>query len=121
MSAEIVNVVDGVLTLHVSGKLAHTELLDVQRAAADILRREGPLRLLVLAEGFAGWERAGDWGDISFQAENDGRIERMAIVGDRKWQELALMFTAQGMRPFPIEYFDPTQVDAARSWLAQSE
>jgi hypothetical protein len=121
MSAEIVNVVDGVLTVQVSGKLAHGELVEVQRAAADILSREGRLRLLVLAQNFAGWERAGDWGDVSFQAENDGRIERMAIVGDRKWEELALMFTAQGMRPFPIEYFEPTQAAAARTWLAQRE
>jgi hypothetical protein len=121
MSAEIVNVVDGVLTVRISGKLAHTELADVQRATADVLREEKTLRVLVLAENFAGWERAGDWGDVSFQAENDASIERMAIVGDRKWEDLALMFTAQGMRPFPIEYFEPTQAAAARTWLAKGE
>jgi hypothetical protein len=42
----------------------------------------------------------------------------MAIVGDRKWDDLALMFTAKGLRAFPIEYFEPAQLGAARAWLA---
>ena len=43
----------------------------------------------------------------------------MAIVGERKWEDLALMFTAEGLRQFPIEYFDSARLAAARAWLAQ--
>jgi hypothetical protein len=42
----------------------------------------------------------------------------MAIVGDRKWSDLALLFTSQGLRPFPIEYFEG--VDKAQAWLGGS-
>jgi hypothetical protein len=117
MSAEIVSVLDGVLTMQVRGMLSYPELASIQTEAAEILRKEGKLRLLVLAEDFEGWGKAGDWGDVSFQAENDALIERMAIVGDRKWEELALMFTAKGLREFPIEYFAPSDAAAARAWL----
>jgi len=118
MSAEIVNVSGGVLTLKVSGKLTQTELATVQKATGEIIGKGGKLRILVLTENFTGWERGGEWGDFSFQAEHDAGIERMAIVGDRKWEDLALMFTAKGLRTFPIEYFEHAQVAAARAWLA---
>ncbi len=119
MSAEIVSVVDGVLTVRIDGALTQPELAAMQAATAEHLRTHGKLAILVLAPRFGGWQRGGgaDWGDVSFQVENDARIERMAIVGATKWKELALMFTAQGMRPFPIEYF--ADEAKARAWLAQ--
>ena len=42
----------------------------------------------------------------------------MAIVGDEQWKDLALMFTAKGFRPFPIEYFAPGGLAKAHTWLA---
>ena len=42
----------------------------------------------------------------------------MAIVGDRKWEDLSLLFTAKGLRAFPIEFFAPEQMSAAQDWLA---
>ena len=51
------------------------------------------------AEGFAGWERHEDWGDVSFMTEQGQHIEKMAIVGDEKWRDDALAFTAKGFRP----------------------
>ena len=119
MGAEILNVSDGVLTLKVSGKLTQAELATAQKAAGEIIGKQGKLRILVLTENFAGWERGAGWGDFSFQAAHDDSIERMAIVGERKWEDLALMFTAEGLRQFPIEYFDSARLAAARAWLAQ--
>ena len=118
MGAEIVNVSGRVLTMKVSGKLTQAELAAVQQAAGETMGKEGRWRVLVLTENFTGWERGGDWGGLAFQAAHDASIERMAIVGDRKWEDLALMFTAKGLRAFPIEYFEPAQLAAARAWLA---
>ena len=33
----------------------------------------------------------------------------MAIVGERKWEELALLFTAKGSAHIPDQYFGPAQ------------
>jgi hypothetical protein len=41
----------------------------------------------------------------------------MAIVGDRRWKDLALIFACKGIRPFPIEYFAPSEIEKARVWL----
>ncbi len=80
-------------------------------------RRMRKWRILVLTENFAGWERGGSWDDFSFQSGHDAHIERMAIVGERQWEELALLFTAKGLRTFSVQYFDPAQVATARAWL----
>ena len=117
MSAEIASVAGHVLTMKVSGTLTETELASLQAAAGKIISTGGKWRLLVLAENFKGWERGGAWNDFSF-SDRDASIERMAIVGDRKWEDLSLMFTAKGLRSFPIEFFAPEQLGAAQDWLA---
>jgi hypothetical protein len=120
MSAEIANVSGDVLTMKVSGTLSQAELAGMQSAAAGVISAGGQWRILVLTEDFEGWERGGTWNDFSL-SDHDAHIERMAIVGERRWEEMALLFTAQGLRKFPIEYFEPTQLSAAKQWLAGQE
>ena len=115
MSADVVTVDGSLVTARVTGTLTQAELGSLQKATGEIIRKQGRVRLLVLVEHFAGWESGATWGDFTFQVQHDGSIERMAIVGDRKWADLALLFTSQGLRPFPIEYFDG--IDQASAWL----
>jgi hypothetical protein len=117
MSAEIIDNTGGIVTAKITGKLTHTELAAMQKSATDIIRQQGKARLLVVTEDFHGWEKGGDWGDLSFQMENDAHIEKLAIVGEKKWEDLALVFTAKGLRKFPIEYFQPADLAKARAWL----
>ena len=117
MSAKITSVADGVMTVSLSGKLTQPELAELQRRAAWVFAELGKVRILVIAENFNGWEKEGAWGDMSFQMKYDRHIERMAIVCAEKWETLALLFAAKGIRRFPIEYFPLSAVDAARAWL----
>jgi hypothetical protein len=41
----------------------------------------------------------------------------MAIVGDEKWRDDALAFTAKGFRPTAIEFFLSSRINEARTWL----
>lgn len=120
MTAEIVGVDAGVLTLRISGMLSQPALTDLQKSAAGIIRAQGKVRMLVLADQFAGWERGGDWNDFSFQEQNDPYIEKMAIVGDTRWEDLALIFVAKGLRRFPIEYFASGEQGKALAWLKEA-
>ena len=118
MSAEIVDTAGGILTVRINGKLTYPELCAAQKSVAEILQRQSRMRILVLAEGFQGWERESDWGDISFQLENDPFIEKMAVVGEREWEDLVTLFAGKVFREFPIEYFQPADLTMARAWLA---
>lgn len=119
MSVEIENASTGLLTVKISGWLAYPELVAIQQAMAEMIQKYGKVRVLTIAENFQGWERGGDWGDVSFQMTYDAYIERIAIVGEKRWEELALVFISKGFRSFPIEYFAPTHLAAANAWLQQ--
>lgn len=118
MSADVIDYTDGILAARITGMLTHPELVALQQAASDIIRQQDKVRLLLVTENFGGWQRGGDWGDLSFQLEHDAHIEKMAIVGEKKWEDLALIFASKGFRSFPIEYFPATDVAKARAWLA---
>lgn len=120
MSAEIISNFNGIVTNRISGILTQAELGAVQKELLGIIGREGGVRLLILCEDFQGWDKASDWEDVSFQSLSDPYINKMALVGDKKWKDLALMFTGKGFREFPIEYFEPHDVETARAWLTEN-
>lgn len=120
MSAEIISNFNGIVTNRVSGVLTQAELSAVQKQLLGIIGREGGVRLLILCEGFQGWDKESDWEDVSFQTQSDPYINKMALVGDKKWEDLALLFTGKGFREFPIEYFELDDVEKARVWLMEN-
>jgi hypothetical protein len=120
MSAELTDVAGGIVTVRIAGKLTQPDLAALQDAAGEILKKQGKARFLVVAENFEGFQRGGDWGDLSFQMQHDAQIEKMAIVGDKAWEDMALLFTSKGLRKFPIEYFAPADIAKARAWLANT-
>lgn len=120
MSAEVIATDGRIVTARITGTLTQPELLAMQKAAGEVISRQGKARVLILVERFEGWQREGAWNDFSFQMQHDAQIERMAIVGDKKWEDLALLFAADGLRSFPIAYFEPADIARARAWLAES-
>lgn len=120
MSAEIISNFNGIVTYRISGILTQSELRRRQKELIAIIGREGGIRLLILCEDFQGWDKASDWEDVSFQSQSDPYINKMALVGDKKWEDLALMFTGKGFREFPIEYFESHEIEKARAWLTEN-
>jgi len=119
MSAQIESAADGLVTVKVSGKLSQPELESMQQEAAKYIQAWGSIRILIVADKFEGWERTGDWGELSFHAKHDQQIQRMAIVGEKRWEDLTLLFTAKGFRPFPIEFFQTAELTRAKAWLSE--
>src|SRR6185436_7281718 len=115
MSTEILNNAEGILTVRITGRLTQPDLVAAQKSAVEILRARGGSRVLFVAEDFQGWEKGGDWGDLSGQIELDSCVDRIAIVGEKKWKDLALVFAGKGIRRVAIEYFLPPDLDKARA------
>jgi stage II sporulation SpoAA-like protein len=108
---------DGIFTVRISGKLNFAEYKETQQQVATRLEEQNGSSILILAEGFDGWESEGDWGDLSFQIENDSKMGRMAVVCEDRWLDNLMVFTGQGIRSFPIRFFSPNEVQSARTWL----
>jgi hypothetical protein len=117
MPCEIVENIGCLLVAKIAGKLSKPEIDAAQKAAVDVIGREGRVRILILAENFQGWEEKGNWGDLSFMVKYDNQIERIAVVGEKKWEDLTIAFTGKGMRSAQVEYFLPAQLATARTWV----
>jgi hypothetical protein len=119
MSVEIQEASGRTVTFRVTGQMKQLELAAAQQKVAEFIKKVGKVRFLVLIEDFLGVDKAGDWGDVSFQAQYDEFIERIAIVGEQRWEDVTLLFTGKGIRHVPIEYFQPTELAKAKAWLAE--
>ena len=78
---------------------------------------DGKIGILVELENFAGWESSEQWGNVNFFLKHDADIEKIAIVGDLRWREEALMFVFAGMRQAEVRFFPESELELARVWL----
>ena len=117
MSVEVIELSRNIMMVIVSGQLTQPELAAAQTQVAEAMAKMDHVRIVVITEDFAGWRQGGDWADLSFQIENDAKIERMALVGDMRWKQQALAFVGQGFRRFPIAYYEHGRLAQARAWV----
>jgi hypothetical protein len=72
--------------------------------------------MLVDMHDFHGWTAGALWQDIKFDARHFSDIERIAMVGETKWQHGMAVFC----KPFTaakIRYFARTEIEQVRAWL----
>ena len=98
MSIQILDTVDGIITIEVSGRINPQELSANQAEVLKLLQDWGGGSLLTILEQFEGFEDGGDWSDLSFQVHADPLIRKMALLGDTKWEQFASAFTGKGIR-----------------------
>ncbi len=79
----------------------------------------GTVKLLVLLESFTGWERGAAWDDTEFFFSHLNDIEKIAVVGNPRWEAEVLAFTGAGLRQGPVKFFPETGESEARAWLAE--
>jgi hypothetical protein len=108
-----------ILIVHVSGKLTRTDYEQLVPEFERLVRQHGKLRLLFDMTGFQGWEAGALWQDIKFDVKHHADIERLAMIGDKKWEHGMATFC----KPFTkatIRYFDHAESTEARKWLCES-
>jgi len=108
-----------IFRVDVRGLLRQSELERCQREVLDEASRTGTVRLLFVLEGFKGWDPSDNWRDMSFYVTHGDVIERIAIVGDERWRDVAMMFAAADLRKAPVEFFDEDALEEARAWLCR--
>lgn len=107
------------LEVEVRGKLTHADYQQFAPKFEGLLKKHGKLRVLFEMVDFHGWEVAALWDDMKFDVKHFSDIERLAMVGERKWEKGMSTFC----RPFTtakIRYFDPAEIADARAWLQEA-
>jgi hypothetical protein len=105
-----------VLEVHVTGKLTKEAYEKFVPAVDAQIKQYGKLRILFVMKDFHGWTAGAMWEDLKFDLKHWKDIERLAVVGDKKWEKGMAAFC----KPFTkakIRYFDAAQLDEAREWL----
>jgi len=107
-----------ILEVRVSGKLAHEDYQHFVPEFERLVKQKGKIRVLFEMADFHGWKAGALWDDIKFDLRHFSDIERLATVGDKKWEKGMSVFC----KPFTtakIRYLDTTQFVEARAWLAE--
>lgn len=105
------------LVVRASGKLSKEDYELFIPEVERLIKQEGKIRLLFDMQNFHGWEAGALWEDIKFDLKHFSDIERLAMIGDKKWEEWMAMFCI----PFTtaeIRYFDHEQMAEAERWIA---
>ena len=66
--------------------------------------------------GFDGWDAGAAWEDLKFGVKHFDDIDRMGMVGQKKWPHALAIF----FKPFTkakARYFDETESAQARKWF----
>ncbi|HAB16660.1 MAG TPA: STAS/SEC14 domain-containing protein [Verrucomicrobiota bacterium] len=107
------------LGFKMSGKLHDADYHNFLPLVESAIKAHGKVRLLAQFEDFHGWDLKALWDDTVFSTKHCADVERIALVGEKKWEE----WMAKVCRPFTLaklRYFDASELDAAWKWLDES-
>lgn len=107
-----------ILGFKFSGKLHDEDYRTFVPIVDAAVAQAGKIRLLAEFEDFRGWDLQAAWDDLKFGMTHYSAMERMALVGDRQWQE----WMARLCKPFTraeVKYFDASEMDSAWAWLRE--
>lgn len=103
----------------ISGKLHDEDYKAFVPMVDEVIAEQGKTRLLAQFHDFRGWDARALWDDVQFATSHCSKIERIALVGENKWEE----WMAKICKPFTmakIKYFDAGDIDAAWQWLEEA-
>lgn len=119
MSFRIVEATAGnLIEVHATGKLTREAYEAFVPMTEQKIKEHGKVRILFVMHDFHGWDMGAVWADFKFDLKHFRNIERLALVGETKWEKGMAVFC----RPFTtasIRYFDHTKIEDARAWLGE--
>jgi hypothetical protein len=107
---------DGVVSVRVSDRLAKEDYEKFVPEMERLIKTHGKIRVLFDMYDFHGWTGEALWEDVKFDVKHFMDIERLAMVGEKRWQQWMSSFC----RPFTtaeVRYFESSDVDRAREWI----
>lgn len=118
--AETIDIVASgkMVEVRLTGKLTKEAYEKLVPVVDEQIKQSGKLRMLVILEDFHGWTMGALWEDMKFDLKHWKDIERLALVGETKWEQGMAVFC----KPFTtakIKYFDHTKLEDARKWIAE--
>jgi hypothetical protein len=103
------------LEVRASGKLSKEDYAQFRPELERLISRHGKIRILFEMEDFHGWSAGALWEEIKLDVKYSADVERVAIVGEKKWQQALAKF-AKPFTSAEVRYFDRENSVQARAW-----
>jgi hypothetical protein len=118
MSMQLTEEQEGkLLEVRASGKLSKEDYAQFRPELERLISRHGKIRILFEMEDFHGWSAGALWEEIKLDVKYSADVERVAIVGEKKWQQELAKF-AKPFTSAEVRYFDRENSVQARAWAA---
>jgi|GEM_PF-851847 len=106
------------LEVRVSGSVNRVEADDIKHQLVAHAKAYGEFKVFVyLEEGFEQIDPHSDWSDDNQDEVIQDHVQQLAIVGDEKWRDSAMIFFLGGLLSFPIKFFNHAEQTLAWAWL----
>ncbi len=105
----------GDVAIKASGKLTHEAYAALTPELEQRIKGHGKLNILLDITAFDGWDLHGAWDDFMLGIKHMGDFDRIAVVGDAKWEEVAIKI-AGVMMSADVRFFPAAERKAAWSW-----
>jgi hypothetical protein len=105
-----------IVVVTLSGKLVAADYQHFGGEMDRLIQQHAKLRVLCIMHDFHGWTAGALWEDIKFDFKHFSHLEKLALVGETKWEHGMAVFC----KPFTtakIRYFDHAKEAEARAWL----
>jgi hypothetical protein len=106
------------VNVRVTGMMLRADVDAAKHQVHDLMQAHGKCLIMIyLEDGLLGMQALVSWDDIDVDHFIKQHIVRMAVVGDLRWRDSALLYLFNSMVPFQIEYFPAAQQELADAWL----
>lgn len=105
-----------VIATRATEKLTQTDYNKLLPLLNDKLRKHQKIRWYFEMKNFNGWELKALWEEIKFDAKHANDFDKIAMVGEKKWEEwmtdLMKAFTSA-----EVKYFSDAEKEEAIKWI----
>ena len=108
--------IDDLLAVRVSEKFTAEDFERYSQLIKDRIGEFGQARLYFEMVEFDGWEAGSFIENGVFDISHGNQFGRVAMIGEKKWQELAAKLASPVKRE-GIKYFDSNEKELAMNWV----
>jgi len=101
------------------GRLTDADYKALVPRLETAIRENGPIRLLVDMVEFEGWSPLAAWDDLLFGLRHWNDFERMALIGDKRWEE-AVAKAMDALTKGEVRRFPAAERGTAHAWIEET-
>ena len=118
MSLELHTEHEHLLIVRATGRLTKDDYVAFLPKVDQLIKDQLKISILFELHDFHGWDIAAAWEDTKFAFHHFRDIERLAVIGEKRWQK-AMTVLCKPFTQAEVRYFTRAQTEQARQWLQE--